>query len=100
MDDVEPRGPRILDVSVRDLRPFDMLDEGRIIRAVTFHDSGPVDAVTAVLQGQELSAAESGGIEGLVMPEWSSPELLQFDGHETVRVVRGVPVPIRRLALD
>lgn len=92
--------PEVLTITAKDVKPLDVIDEGRFVRSST-HDyqmtfgtwPDHYRAYGVTLEVGMLDLVRT--IEGeppmeLLMPEWGQLEDLTYEANDEVRVVRGV----------
>jgi hypothetical protein len=84
--------PRMIDISVEDVRPMDLLDEGRVVHQVV------VDAVDGVIIYSHAISFHQVTVEipGEEITYWDDDrgnelEVVQYEFGATLRVARDVP---------
>jgi hypothetical protein len=86
--------PEILEVLPFEVKPHDVLGEGRIVRSVSILGHASIEFVD--LEVCSVRVVNVGGFGSpLLHPEWSATEILTFtsaDLKAPMRVVRGMPM--------
>lgn len=89
-----PVRPEVLDLKMEEVRPFDLIAEGRTVIAMEF-ECNWVDVTTAVGGYDRVDRFD----DGTLIPCYRDSEVTRHSRDEQVRVIRAVPFPSPPLGL-